>query len=246
MTIESKIELLRQRHEMIQKGLSAHQIAIRQGIVLDLKIDCIFGAEFFCYRSPEMVSEMSAFIEYSRDKKCFLDVGAYDGLFSLVFSKINPSAKVYAFEPSHEPNTRLLYNTHNVGDIDCIKSALSDYDGDLQMKMEWEHLVEDKSGDFLVPCVKGDTFFQNEQLPDIIKIDTEGSELKVLEGLKETILSCRPLIFLELHCGRLGSELKNVLDLIDRWGYKIIDSEDGIEKEISPTELIDKRLILMP
>ncbi|RAK52001.1 FkbM family methyltransferase [Phenylobacterium deserti] len=53
---------------------------------------------------------------------------------------------------------------------------------------------------------------------DVLKIDVEGFEPKVLRGARETILRCRPVIYIEND--RL-EQAHEVIQLIDRMGYQM-------------------------
>ena len=79
------------------------------------------------------------------------------------------------------------------------------------MHYEWEHAVAagtkstDQSID--VEMDSGDNLCDSRGFePDVIKIDVEGHEIKVLKGLAEIIRRCLPLIFLEIHPKRIAEE----------------------------------------
>lgn len=60
-------------------------------------------------------------------------------------------------------------------------------------------------------------------MPDVIKIDVEGHELKVINGLIQTIRVIRPLLFLELHPEMIRRENDNISDLLtffENAGYR--------------------------
>lgn len=252
MTTLKGIDELREIHNDLQVGLYDNQMCIRDGVIIEaVDRTSVFGFEFFCWRSPAMARELDCFIEYAKDKKCFWDIGAFDGIFSLVFAKLNPKGLVHAIEPSHEPQCRLRYNTHNAGNIECYKVAFSDFNGTIRMSREWEHLAVAEGGTEEILCYTGDSF--SEDKPDIIKIDVEGHELRVLKGLEQTIFEKKPIIFLELHIGRVLDELSEIKEYIAQFYYKIIDTETGNEYEIpthpdksDPMQMADKRLILIP
>src|SRR5712675_758840 len=112
MTIEEKIEFLKNRYESIQLGLSQDEICIRPGIRFKITEFSRFGFEFFCWRSPEeMVLEMDCFVKYAYGKKRLIDVGSFHGIFSLVFNSMNKESESYAFEPSPDPFAVLMDNS---------------------------------------------------------------------------------------------------------------------------------------
>ena len=85
-----------------------------------------------------------------------------------------------------------------------------------------------------VESVSVDSFCQeNNVKPDLIKVDIEGGEIKMLEGAKEVIKKFKPIIFLSyhpIHIKRLGFSKKKIFHLLDKFNYKIIDSNAIIPK----------------
>jgi hypothetical protein len=53
--------------------------------------------------------------------------------------------------------------------------------------------------------------------PDLIKIDTEGNELRVLKGAWETVQSCRPLLIFESWSG----DRDDLFQMLEEVGYRI-------------------------
>jgi FkbM family methyltransferase len=54
---------------------------------------------------------------------------------------------------------------------------------------------------------------ENRLLPDVIKIDVEGYEGKVLDGAQKTLRHIRPLMFIEIHQKYLPSYNSNIVDI---------------------------------
>ena len=54
---------------------------------------------------------------------------------------------------------------------------------------------------------------------DLIKIDVEGHEVAVIEGAKETIARCKPLLIIEIEQRHISIPIENVFDLICKQGY---------------------------
>lgn len=62
------------------------------------------------------------------------------------------------------------------------------------------HLVQSHSGDCNIPLLTLDNLFQRKysQYPvDLLKIDTDGFDFKVIRGAKQLVQKCHPLIFFE-------------------------------------------------
>lgn len=134
--------------------------------------------------------------------------------FSIVFALDNPFGRILAVDASPIAYSRLLYNLekNNLrGRITPIECAVSDTEGTLSMHYEWEHAVAAPGGDMSrklkMRKISGTELCrQNNFVPDVIKIDVEGHEAKVLRGLETIISADRPLIFLELHPDRVVAE----------------------------------------
>jgi hypothetical protein len=87
---------------------------------------------------------------------------------------------------------------------------------------------------------------------DIVKIDVEGHEVNVIQGLRETIARNRPLIFLELHPPMIRANNENArqADLVSELievGYRTAEIRGRAVPIESVTELDEYvRLVLRP
>lgn len=245
-------EQLKPIHDQLQERLLPNQMAIREGIVIDVgegKMDDYprFGFDFFCWRSPEMTKEMDAFIKYAKGKRLLFDIGAYHGIFSLVFSRLNPDSECFAFEPFLEPFVVLEKVCRNDKNILCINTALSDKEEEIRMREWGGHLEVHEEGNIIVKCKKGDDYFDQDTIPDFIKCDVEGHELKVLNGLRQTIQIARPTILLELHYNKLTKfEVDAIVSIIDENSYSVIDvmTDEVIPSSDLLNQTGEKRIIL--
>jgi len=173
----------------------------------------------------------------------FADIGANIGLFScLVGQTVN---QVIAFEPHPNNYTRLRENLElNSARAVTHQVALSDTDGDLKFILpadinvtggaaimsgdeEQKRHFEEQYGGFrteTVSSVTGDSFFTERatSLPTVLKIDVEGAEMNVLEGLRETIAeSDVRLVYIEVHrfIDEFGFEQRDVDRFLEELGF---------------------------
>jgi FkbM family methyltransferase len=134
-----------------------------------------------------------------------IDVGANIGKYSMLVHHYNPSVKIYAFEPHPKTYKNLCkIITHSnfiatnvaVGEKQGILS-LYDYeenDGSTHASL-YKDVIESihnaESIAHLVEVITLDDFIKNHGLQDIalLKVDTEGHELNVLQGAAESIKS---------------------------------------------------------
>lgn len=201
--------------------------------------------------NSEVKQEVLNFIDLSKNKNVFLDIGAYIGLFSLIFSANNyedDTKKSYMFEPSKVLNniTEQIISLTNderiknnitlekcfVGKEDKLISGHNPDPNGPEMlfvnEVNYGSFFSNKTDDDKYNMVSVDSYCeQNNISPDIMKIDVEGYEYNVLRGMKKTLKNCNPTIFIEIH--RDYTSLYNTL-LIDIYNffinndYKIYDS----------------------
>lgn len=195
------------------EGLRADTMVFRPGLKMRIHPASRNPFEHFCYISPIMVDEMNCFLEATKGKERLLDIGALHGVFSLAFAIEDSKRKVLAADASPIAFARLLYNIkkNDLSNIIPIECAVSEKDGTLSMHYEWEHAVaagtDYRNRGIDVPMMAGDNLCRSLDFrPDVIKIDVEGHEIKVLKGLTETIKEYSPLIFLEVHPKRIAEE----------------------------------------
>lgn len=195
----------------------------------------------------------------------FLDVGANMGYFSLIAAKFDDTCRVIAIEPSSRDYKRLVQNVElNVlGNV--VKPVMIAV-GDRLGKKTIQIAPEEKSGLNTLGvgfAYKGitkesveevnvttiDSIVNGEALErvDVIKLDIEGSEVRALEGAKETINSYRPVVIVGVNSDALVESKRSIRDLenilaelnydmykrnTEEFGLKKIDSLVGIKGEV--------------
>jgi FkbM family methyltransferase len=153
--------------------------------------------------------------QYVKDKpiRKIIDVGAWWGPWSLWWH--NKVKSVEIFEPNKNILPKLVNNVGKLENCTIYNTALGDRQGSVSMECadhSGTYHVAEQHGDIEIKTL--DSFeFDNV---DIIKIDTEGYELPVLQGAKETILKNRPWIQVEGNksgerYGRTKLDIKNFL-----------------------------------
>jgi FkbM family methyltransferase len=144
---------------------------------------------------------------------------------------------VYAFEPAPLTFYILTKNTRQINNIVPINIALSN-NSSIHKFYECENSVLSGLKDTKranvksttnVITMKGDTLVESLKLQrlNFIKIDVEGFEQEVLEGLRESIMLYQPVIFCEIY-GGLASNLnpdKTIEFLIDQNYHALLFKE---------------------
>lgn len=167
-------------------------------------------------------------LQYVTNFDCAVDGGAFVGAWSLEMSdRFN---EVFSFEPASDTFECLEMNTEGKSNIRCINSALSDKAGTASLEQD-ERWYGNTGGRYLT---QGDdciiTKLDDYHLPklDFLKLDVEGHEYYSLLGAKETILKYKPIILCEQKSRlevRQGVQTNMVGDLLESFGYELIDSK---------------------
>jgi FkbM family methyltransferase len=225
---------LRRAHRRLNADSGADEIVLRPGLRLSIDPRAREPFEWFCFRSPEMVRELDAFLAGSRERLRLLDVGACHGLFALAFTQGRPAAAAVAIEPSSLAAEILEANVRrNPGAcVTPVRSAVGAASGVLVMRQVWHHLeatggAADEPGTVTVPLRTLDDLRDEMAFhPDALKIDVEGYEISVLRGARRTLREDRPLLFLEIHPQRiaeLGGSAGDLWALLAEHGYRVFD-----------------------
>lgn len=198
----------------------------------------------------------SMFIDYLEPGMTFYDVGSHYGYFSLLASSlVGPRGHVFAFEPTTATYEVLTENAARRNNITCCKAAAYRKTGSLAFIEQGigrsslnfvigdgyePDSIDSMARKTMVHAVKLDDFASQHGDPDFLKIDTEGAEIPVLEGLADTIERCYPTIVLEMGdhvCTSTGNGLsrRNVDFLLD-YGYEVFEYRDRDQHRHVPQE----------
>jgi len=127
------------------------------------------------------------------------DVGAHLGQTALHFQKAFPSASIHCFEPVVENFKKLQLNASGKERIKINQFAIGSSQGFVRMETghsDQAHQIcrnlEKLPGNGDIPMVRTETidsYMKHEGIAtiDLLKIDVEGYELKVLEGAKAAL-----------------------------------------------------------
>lgn len=194
------------------------------------------------------------FKKYVRTGETWLDVGAHYGYTAIALSRlVGKKGRVFAFEPmvgtaGYVSQTRQLNGfpqlivlplglaapeTLQIKQLPVtrgmVDSTLSKDEG----KKEWQEIILVARFDWLWPQICG----QNERI-DGVKIDVQGMEIEVMQGMLETLRLQKPKLLVEIHSGVNRQEL---LDLIEAAGYlRQAMPIEPIEDEFEPQYVNDR------
>lgn len=174
--------------------------------------------------------------EHLKPGMCFVDVGAHHGYYTLLAANlVGFGGFMLAFEPDPDNFKVLMKNKilNHYNQIWLSNVALShENDGG---KPLYRYNRSDQSS-FYPPfdnasyvCIATtymfDTFIEQYVpfiIPDVIKIDTQGHEYQVVQGMEQTLKAnpdCK--VILEVH-PHLNPDSVKAVDLLKEWGIEIV------------------------
>jgi FkbM family methyltransferase len=135
-----------------------------------------------------------------RDREVFVDCGAYTGdTIERVVEKSPAFSRIVAIEADPNNFAGLTKWARTLAPelasrIDCLNVAVGAQRDKLHFAAsgdEGAHIAYD--GDIEVDCVPLDDLLAGS-LPTFIKMDIEGAEIEALEGARQTIKKCQPIL----------------------------------------------------
>jgi FkbM family methyltransferase len=164
----------------------------------------------------------------NKNSICF-DIGANVGLYTLLFSLYGK--EVYAFEPLPRNLMYLerMIEINSLSNATIIPCAVCDVSG-IGYFAEGKHASAGQlspKGEKAILTTTCDQFIlETGIVPQVIKIDVEGSELSVLKGALRLLESSHPSILLSTHSPRLRQDCLTYLKEIGYTVFLPLDSQD--------------------
>ena len=154
----------------------------------------------------------------------FIDVGAYEGFYSLLLApKARAGAKFLAMEPDNRFFSKLLMY---LGEAKNLFPHIQFYPLPLACGDGSAASVNCTSGITTLETICVDSLVDTLRMtPTFIKIDVEGLEYSVLKGMQKTLSNFKPTIMLELHPKYLpqGVSAQDVDAFLRNQGYTSAD-----------------------
>jgi FkbM family methyltransferase len=215
----------------LEAGTVTVPVGHAQGLVFDLRHLRIDHAHLGSIATGMLeTSVQEAMLRHLGTGGVLYDVGANLGFFSLLGARLaGPEGHVYAFEPA--PENVLALRRHiglnRVENVSVLEQAAAAESGRGRLQ-----LVDDRSWSKLegygehpgtervvdVELVAIDAL--DLRPPTVVKIDVEGSELAVLEGMTATLERHQPAVICEVH----GTHEAFAAFMRDR-GYRVVNLE---------------------
>jgi len=172
----------------------------------------------------EIFINLSYLCYMETDSPVIFDIGSNIGITTLFFKKLYPDSKIYCFEPDPDTFSYLEKNIkgNNLKDVFTMNAGLSDYHGsailyvpswssgsssvyqekvDIEKGFADEILSVEKSvREKRVDLIRCSQFIEEQGIKhiDLMKIDAEGAEERIIEDLKP-LLNMIDLLIFEYH-----------------------------------------------
>lgn len=174
--------------------------------------------------------EIAALIQSTlKGGETVMDVGANIGYSTLLMARqVGPTGRVIAFEPLPTVFELLRENLrlNNLLWAHAECKAVTDHDGETRMQSESGNPLSLTScvaeeGDFVVATVSIDRYVETAGLMrlDLVKIDVEGAEDVVVQGMAKSLQKFRPVVLVEIHAS--DGRKSEALERLEGTGYRL-------------------------
>ena len=206
---------------LTQRWRVAGQVEIElENVKFNFYSDCDDGIVDPLYYNPgnySEVNELKLFARLAARSKFVLDVGANNGVYSVLSAVKNPACEIWAFEsyPSNFDRLKLNLSLNNINNVVPMPKALGDERKTINISVPDNGQICDTVSanaefsnrfykEFItykeveVEQVKIDEIVPQDKKADLIKIDVESYEIPVFKGAKNTLEAMSPVIQCEI------------------------------------------------
>jgi len=211
-------------------------------------------------------NEMYAAAKLIGPGMCVVDVGANEGIFTLMAARlVGAGGTVHAFEPSPRDRDRLVANVsiNGLSNVSVHAAALGRVAGKALLQVAGaEHPGHNTIGGFAyaetaaysveVEVTTLDQVAEASALRrmDLLKVDVEGSETAVLQGGQDALRRFRPIVVVEAQeasLQQMGSSVPELLQLLRALDYEIrVFGPSGNAETLVGDRLIGLNLLCLP
>jgi FkbM family methyltransferase len=172
----------------------------------------------------------SLFVRSLRPGMTVVDGGAHVGVYTVLASRgVGADGRVLAFEPDPYNFRALAFNASGRANVRLLPKALGE-------ERRWAVFHESAgtigssliphgnlTGESVVEVTTIDAELTRRELGDLlVKLNVEGAEPLVLEGMKETLARCaHAVLFVEVAPALLGTEAQGIVGKLEELGFEV-------------------------
>lgn len=211
----------------------------------DLKSDAdksVFS-EIFLDRDYAVVDEIIRGAE-----NCVIDIGAHIGLFSMYVRGLNDNVKIFAYEPAPENFSEMKkhFKENDVDGVFVKNVAVSAVNGEMEL-----FLSEDSHNHSLlnlfgkayfkkmkVLTVNMEKIFEKDlvrngvEFCDLVKMDCEGAEFEILEGMGGELFKKIGAFYIEYHEYSDDKNHFEIEGLLEKNGFKVRSAKSRYDNKL--------------
>ena len=168
---------------------------------------------------------LQSFAKFISPFGVFYDIGANIGNHTLYFYKYFSPKAIYSFEPNLSTFNLLKKNVeeNNLDNVRLFNIALGDKEKKVSLIIDNINLGATEVN----PNEEGETTQKildhfDIAPPDFIKIDTEGYEFKILNGMRKILTQYSPVIWVEV----FPNNIKKINDFLNEFDYYIAEKKE--------------------
>jgi FkbM family methyltransferase len=206
-------------------------VSVRSGINRGLHW-MIGSSTHGCWLGTYETDKQDAIRRLVRPGMTIFDIGANAGFYTMAFSRlVGTQGRVYAFEPLAENVTNLLRHVaiNNADNVTVIQAAVAHQSGIVGFRRNASNATGTitDSGGYQVPAISLDDLIKNGTLPvpDVVKMDVEGAESRVLEGAPSLLRSKKTVWFIAIHGEEQARRCQTILFDADYRVYRLEGTE---------------------
>lgn len=260
----SPIEFGKGRLQKIGRSLLGERtlaIETDHDVTVEISLPEDAGWEMLYYRRTFETGTTEAMIAMLREDDVFVDIGANIGWYTLIASRHARRTRCHAFEPVpfifakarrnwqiNDFDNDVRFNNMALGKEEAGELTIHTFEGLYHGHSSASTLDRDDYQTWVVPSTTLDRYVQEQGLDrvDIIKMDTEGGEMNVLQGAIETLSRPIPpvwIIEMNAETSRsFGHDPAELLDFLQsRADYRFFKVKRGWDEIVEMTSTADYR-----
>lgn len=191
--------------------------------------ESVFG-EIFAEREYKMLEPVIV-----AAKAPIIDIGAHVGMFSIYCAVLNPSVKIFAYEPDENNFAAMKDNLqdNNVKSVVAKNVAVGGVVGTRSLFLSRDShnhslLSAEAAGDFsgeekMVNVVTLERILEQNRLSrlSLVKMDCEGAEFEILENLSAAVFATVENFYVECHRYTFEMNPARLVEIFKKHGFRV-------------------------